>query len=151
MHATPKLPWLATAALACIATATFAPPTPCNAAAAAKRSTPPPSAAANPAHAPAESSALPAPLSARAVLALLDRTIQWYRQDRTERDIAERPSDWPIVSENARIAQQILAFTFAIARADARMLARPGTSNASAPAGSTNAGLFHLKAKLQAD
>ncbi len=151
MHATSKLPWLATAALACIATATFAPPTPCNAAAAAKRSTPPPSAAANPAHAPAESSALPAPLSARAVLALLDRTIQWYRQDRTERDIAERPSDWPIVSENARIAQQILAFTFAIARADARMLARPGTSNASAPAGSTNAGLFHLKAKLQTD
>jgi small-conductance mechanosensitive channel len=90
-------------------------------------------------------------LSARRVLALLDRTIQWYREQRTERDIAEQPSDWPIVSENAQIAQQILASTFAIARADARMLAPAGAPNASAQAGSASTGLFQLKAKLQAD
>ena len=142
--------WLVAACLACVASVTFASPAPPRASTAAARSKPPVGAQ-SPGRAPTDSQGLPAPMSARQVLALLDRTIQWYREQRTERDIAEQPSDWPIVSENERIAQQILSFTFAIARADARMLALRGAPNATAPAGSPGAGLFQLKAKLQAD
>ena len=141
--------WLAAACIACVVAGLFAAPAPGHASSAAARAMPA-AVSPSPAHAPAGLPALPAPLSARQVLALLDRTIQWYRAQRTERDIAEQPSDWPIVSQNAQIAQQILASTFAIARADARMLAS-GTPNAAAREGAPSTGLFQLKAKLQAD
>ena len=160
MHPATRSRRLTLARLACVSAATFAPWALGGASPASPASTASTAAtrtigttgqvvAARPARAPADAPALQAPMSAGQVLALLDRTIQWYRDERTERDLVEQPSDWPIVSENARIAQQILSFTFAIARADARMLARQRAPNASVSSGS--AGLFQLKARLEAD
>lgn len=95
---------------------------------------------------------LPAPLDAQHVIALLDQTIQWYHAQGAERDVALQPSDWLILSENERTARQILSMAFAIARADAQMIAKAGNRTAGATAsGAPAAGLFRFKAKLAAD
>ena len=102
---------------------------------------------------------MPAPIDAHEVIALLDRTIQWFRTRGAGRNIAAQPSDWLIVSQNDRTARQILSLAFTIARADAKMIARaasrtataPGTPGAPATPGTPATGLFRLKAKLADD
>ena len=90
-------------------------------------------------------------MNARQVISLLDRTIQWYRTQRAGRDSASRPSDWLILSENSRIARQIVTLTFAIARTDAQMIGAGATPAAGAAAGTPAAGLYALKTRLIAD
>ena len=151
-HPTPSsrfaahFPWFTPTALLAL----LAMPLACAAASAAASAatavtTQPSAATTTPAAAP-----LPAPIDAHEVIVLLDRTIQWYRTRGAGRNIATQPSDWLIVSENDRTARQILSMAFAIARADAQMIARAGSRTAAA-AGTPATGLFHLKAKLTDD
>ncbi|MDE2305681.1 MAG: mechanosensitive ion channel [Gammaproteobacteria bacterium] len=146
------------AAFALIAACTCAPARP---APAAHR--PPPAAQAasaatrNPARASgaapgAAAAALPAPMDAEQLLAMLDRAIRWYRTQQADRSLASRPSDWLIVSQNARTARLILAQAFEIARADARLLAKtPGSAEPSGQSLAPNARLVQFSRKLAAD
>ncbi|HUY83286.1 MAG TPA: hypothetical protein VMU86_01830, partial [Steroidobacteraceae bacterium] len=144
---------LAICLAACVAGATLAAPialgAPSRSASAAAAT--PAGTAASGAPATAAAAAMPAPMTAQQVIALLERTIQWYRDQRSERDIATQPDDWPILSQDARIAQQVVSSTFDIARADAAMIALTGSPEAAVAGGAATAGVFQLKTRLTAD
>jgi small-conductance mechanosensitive channel len=72
--------------------------------------------------APAQDTAR-SPLDAARIIPFLDETLTWYRQMTVVQQIADDPSEVTMVSENRRIAEQIVRLSFDFARAEADALA----------------------------
>ena len=73
-----------------------------------------------------------APMSSQQVIQWLDQTIDWYRTLAVQQQAANEPSDMLILYENRQIANQVTAFAFDVARANADLLAKD-LAGASAP------------------
>ena len=66
---------------------------------------------------------------------MLDETVDWYRTLGTQQQSATQPSDMLLLYANQQIADQVIALTFQIARANAELL----SSEAGAAAASEDA------------
>jgi len=89
-----------------------------------------------------------APLTATQVIQLLDQTVDWYRSFHFDTQTAEEPSDELVLSDNKRIAGQVLDAAFALGKADAQLLANSAGSTATEPATSAAGGLAQLRENL---
>src|SRR5690242_17749643 len=74
-------------------------------------------------------------LTPEQLIQMLDETVDWYRTLGTQRQSATQPSDMLLLYANQQIADQVIALTFQIARANAELL----SSEAGAAAASENA------------
>jgi small-conductance mechanosensitive channel len=100
--------------------------------------------------APVTPAPIAAPESAR-VVQFLTHTIQWYRDLSAEQQIATEPSDLIVVNDNKESAGQVVRLSFDFARADADLIAKPGTAQAQNQGGgapSQYQGLIQMLAKL---
>lgn len=89
------------------------------------------------------------PLTAPQVIQLLDQTVDWYRSFHFDTQSADEPSDEVVLSDNERIAGQVLAAAFALGKADAQLLASNARSTAPTAAAGGDAGsLTQLQANL---
>ena len=70
-------------------------------------------------------------MSAVEVIQMLDETVDWYRTLGAQQQIADKPGDLLILSENRQIANQVVALAFDVARASADQLIEGPASAAS--------------------
>jgi len=101
--------------------------------------------------APAQDTAR-SPLDAARIIPFLDQTLTWYRQMTVDQQIANDPSEVTLMSENRRIAEQIVRLSFDFARAEADALAGShGSSQVQSQNGGTPQQQSLLKAEDAAD
>jgi len=65
----------------------------------------------------------PSPFDASRVIPFLNQTLNWYRQMTVDQQIANDPSEVALVTDNRRLADQIVGLSFDFARAEADALA----------------------------
>ena len=86
------------------------------------------------------------------VIQFLNQTIDWYRHVGSEQQIATELNDLSVVSDNGRMADQIVRLAFDFARADAELIAKQGNfvANQDKSSGSSQySSLLQLEAKVE--
>jgi len=91
------------------------------------------------------------PLSTAQVVQFLDQSIDWYRTLGVQQQVATEPSDLLFLYDDRQTAARVIAIAFDIARADADILGKEGTTQTSStdPQVSSQA-LMQLQKKLEA-
>ena len=72
----------------------------------------------------------PASHNSSQIIQFLNQTIDWYRHVTAVQQTATEPDDFILVSDNGRMANQVVRLAFDFARAEAQDIAKQGTSAA---------------------
>lgn len=87
-------------------------------------------------------------LHSQDVVQVLNQTLDWYRRLIVERQIASEPGDTMILSDNRRIADQVVRLAFDFARAQAELIDKQPSSNEGTPPSDISARYQALLQKL---